>query len=82
MTKGIELTLPELGICFKQQWNLIRTGFLLLTWIMLVCVTCKNIRMFYSVEGDAHLDLTDIVMPSLVEYLKIGYKGMGSALFL
>ncbi|CAF3548032.1 unnamed protein product [Adineta steineri] len=51
-------------IYLSNPWNLIKTGFLVLTWIML----------------GFHLELVGPTMPVLIQNINVDYSGMGSVL--
>ncbi|UJR17183.1 hypothetical protein I4U23_004079 [Adineta vaga] len=56
--------LSNIQVYLNQPWNLIKTGFLILTWIMMGC----------------HLELIGPSMPILAVNLQVTYTGMGSVL--
>ncbi|UJR20193.1 hypothetical protein I4U23_023325 [Adineta vaga] len=64
--KLIEQSPPGIRIYLKYQWNLMQTGFLLLTWIIM----------------GLHLELINATSPRLAEHTKIGYGDIVSALAL
>jgi len=69
-------------IYLSNPWNLIKTGFLVLTWIVLVNFIYFNRIFIYSyfILKAFHLELVGPTLPILAANTHVDYNGMGSAL--
>jgi hypothetical protein len=73
-------------IYWNHRWYLFKSGYLLLTWIMLVScrifftISLNTGKSFYVMLKSFHLELIGPTMPILASNMQVTYSGMGTAL--